>query len=193
MLPRLAVWQVLLTDKVLSARPRSVLERIRKAVQTLCTPAGFSPRQSLGLGGFGCPAQRDRLRAKGVCWEKSAGGARAGTCAGKSPPGSQVERELAGSKPAPLCSCGCPRSTFTVPVIAVGPACSSSRTDRAELSLERVQGMKGSRTSLGSPANAPVPSSLICSQDGELAAWHNLPVVGTGSWEKPRALPVLLP
>lgn len=110
MLPRLAVWQVLLTDKVLSARPRSVLERIRKAIQTLCTSAGFSPRQSLGLGGFGRPAQRDRLRARGVCWEKSAGGARAGTCAGKSPPGSEVERELAGSKPAPLCSCGCPRS-----------------------------------------------------------------------------------
>lgn len=45
--------------------------------------------------------------------------------------------------------------------------------------MECAQGTKGSRAALGAPANAPAASSLVCSQDGELAAWHNLPVVGT--------------
>lgn len=114
-----------------------------------------------------------------VCWEKSAGGARAGTCAGKAPgTGNRVGGELAGCKPAALCSlkgsmwlsqehiyCPCHHD----------PAPSSYHTECA-------QGMKGSRTALGSPANAPGPSSVICSQDGELAMWHNL----TSSWGKPK-------
>lgn len=52
---------------------------------------------------------------------------------------------------------------------------------------ECAQGRKGSRTSLGSPANAPLLSSLLCSQDGELAVWHNPP----GAGESPEP-PVLL-
>lgn len=153
--------QVLLADQVLSARPRSVLDRISKAAQTLCGPAGFSPRQALGL------ARRDRLGARGVCWEKSAGGARGGTCAGKSAPGSgsRAGGELAAMQtctpelregqrvrvPGAI-HCPCHRS----------PSCPQQLPHGAGSVLsshtQRVQGKKGHRASLGSPANAPVPN-----------------------------------
>lgn len=65
MLPRLAVWRVLHKDKSPVSMAALGHERIRKAIHTLCTPAGFTPQQSTSSGGSWLPCPSGQAQAKG--------------------------------------------------------------------------------------------------------------------------------
>ena len=109
MLPRLAVWRVLHKDKVLSPWPHLVTERRRKAIHTLCTPAGFTLQQSLSSGGFWLLCTSGQTQAKGCLLVPA--------LKEKRRPGLQTEPELVSMLQNLLLAVGAGRMQTCIPVL----------------------------------------------------------------------------